>query len=42
MPHCATCSCSWLWDIVSHHLLQVLQVTVGMFLGISLALWVWR
>ena len=42
MPHCVTCGCSELWGVITHHLCQLVIMAMGTFLGLSLALWLWR
>ena len=42
MPHCVSCSCSELLTMISHHALQLLITTLGVLLGMLLAVWVLR
>jgi len=39
-PHCGTCSCSQTWEIVSHHLVQVLVLALGIVLGMGATVWI--
>ena len=34
--HCPTCTCSALWEITTHHLVQVGQLALGVGLGLGL------
>lgn len=37
MPHCSTCTCSELFEIVSHHVLQWFVLTCGIACGLLAA-----